>query len=152
MNKRIISNRINEQLNTQLQEDQALNLQKAMKVTPLTCIFITLCGLLLQSSTILALAALSTLIGAFSRNSLYDRVYNIWVKNKVPSLGIARSIGCGFGAMVLSISAYGFYAGYNLLAFATGGFMIILAGLAAITQICFVSKLLRVFKKNKACC
>jgi|GEM_PF-4452469 len=154
INQKAISNRINEQLKDNQDSEQVLKLQKAMKVTPITCMVLTLTGLLLNSPLILLIAASSTLVGAFSNNSLYDRIYNIWAKDKVPPLGAARSIGCGFGAVVLSFSAYSMYNGDALMAYLSAGFMIVLAGLAAVTQICFVSKVLLLLgiKRANSCC
>ncbi|WP_421919460.1 DUF4395 family protein [Marinifilum sp.] len=144
--------RINDQLQCPMSEQESMNLKKAMRVTPISCIVLTSVGLFLHSPYIMWLAAATTLVGAFSRNSMYDRVYNLFAKVKVPPLASARSFGCAFGAIVLSLSGYMFLIGENLYALFLGGFMMLMAGIAAITQICFVSVLLNLFRSEKKTC
>ena len=148
-----ISKRINDQLNSPVDESKIEGLKPAMRVTPITCIIITGIGLFTKSPYIMWLSALTTLIGAFSKLSLYDRVYNAFTKKvKVPPLNISRSIGCGFGAIMLSTSGYMFFIGNFTLGFILGGFMILMASLAAIFQLCFVSLIINLFRKEKISC
>ena len=150
MNKE--TKRINDQLQSPVNEQESMNLKKAMRVTPVSCIILTSIGLILHSPIIMWIAAATTLVGAFSRNSLYDRIYNLFSRVKVPPLGSARSFGCAFGAIVLSASGYLFYIGENLTALLVGAFMVLMAVIAAITQICFISVIMNLFRKEKVTC
>lgn len=150
MNKE--TKRINDQLQYPVTEQEGMSLKKAMRITPISCIALTSIGLILHSPIIMWIAAGTTLVGAFSRNSLYDRVYNLFAKVKVPPLGSARSFGCAFGAIILSASGYLFYIGENMAALITGGFMVLMATIAAITQICFISVFMNLFRKEKKTC
>ena len=150
MNK--VASRINDQLLFPVSEKESTELAGIMRVTPISCIVFTLIGLIFQSHIIMFIVAATTLVGAFSKNSLYDRVYNLLAKTKVPPMGIARSIGCGIGAIVLSCSGYFLYIGDNLSAIIAGGLMITVASIAALTQVCFVTLFINLFRKEKVSC
>lgn len=145
--------RINDQLLERVSEEETLMLKSLMRVTPVSCIILSSLGIVFCSYELMWIAAATTLVGAFTRNSLYDRVYNMFAEKKVPEMGVARSIGCGIGALVLGSSGFFFFTGQTTAGTITGSIMVVVASIAALSQLCFVSLVINLFRKDKiACC
>ena len=120
------------------------NIDMLARWTPVACSLFGIFGIVLQSSWYFIALGLLTSIGAFSKHSFYDYLYNYSIRflinsEKIPEQGNARRLGCGIGAVMYIISGIGFSTGNFYLAYIPSLLMVVLAGFAAVTQICFAS-------------
>lgn len=137
------------------------NLERLARWTPFACAVFGTIGILLQSPDYFLLLGLGTALGAFTRTSFYDLIFNyslryIFQCEKIPQHGNARRLGCGIGATMYLLSGFGFYFHVALLAYIPSLLMIILASFAAITHYCFASAIYAALtstqKKENTCC
>lgn len=112
--------------------------------TPFACALFGTVGLIIRSPVYFFGLGLLTSVGAFTRRSGYDLIYNLIVRHflgtgKAPLQGNQRRLGCGIGAAMYIFSGLGFHLGIPALALGPALMMIVLGGFAAATQICFAS-------------
>jgi len=146
---------------TAKQFEECKNLELLARWTPFACAVFGIIGVLLKSPVYFWLLGLGTSLGAFTRTSFYDLIFNYTLRyifqcEKIPQQGNARRLGCGIGAAMYVLSGFGFYFHVAPLAFFPAFMMIILASFAAITQYCFASAIYTALtssqNKENTCC
>jgi len=120
------------------------NINTLARWTPIACAVAGIVGLIIQQPLYFLALGLLTSIGAFSKISFFDYLYNyvgrfIFGTEKAPAHGKQRQFGCGVGAIMYLLGALGFYLNNVWLSYVPTIFIIIFASLAAVTQWCFAS-------------
>ena len=131
---------------TQFHESAALAWQA--RWTPAACALLGATGLMLRAPWFMATLAALTSVGAFTRRSGYDLLFNATLApllrtGSMPLHGSPRRLGCGIGAAMYALSATGFFLNKPALACGPAWLMVVLAGLAALTNVCFASLVYR---------
>jgi hypothetical protein len=130
------------------------NLKLLARWTPFACGSLGALGLVLRSSAYFWALGTLTLIGAFSSRSVYDQLYQVFLRpivglGEMPRHGAPRRFGCAIGAALFILSGTGFYLQSPMLAVLPALLIIPLAFGAAFTQWCFASALYhRLFGKK----
>lgn len=133
------------------------NIDILTRWTPFSCGCFGALGIYLRIPAYFwALGAL-TFIGAVSHRSIYDYLYQFFVRPLVnlgamPRHGAPRRFGCAIGAVLFILSGTGFYMHSRMLSLLPALIIISLAFIAAFTQWCFASALYRLISGNNADC
>jgi hypothetical protein len=120
------------------------NINRLARWTPITCATAGIAGLIIQQPLYFLVLGLLTTIGAFSKSSFFDYIYNyggrfIFGTEKAPAHGVQRQFGCFVGSLMYLLGALGLYLNDFVLTYVPTIFIVTFALLAAVTQWCFAS-------------
>lgn len=120
-------------------------LAMTLRFTPAVCATLALAGLLLGSPVWLAGMAVVALIGVLLPSGHpIDLLFNHGVRHLVgaeplPPNPAPRRFACGVGLVMLSSAALAFATGHPVLAWALGGFLVVVAAFNTLTNWCLAS-------------
>lgn len=128
--------------------EEASTARTAQRLGPAVCAVGALVGALLGSPPILAIFAVTALIGAVAPNHPLERLYNAWAGRNgrpcLPANRAARRLGCAIGFVFLAGAAVAFAAGASVLGFVLALVIAVTAAFVATSRICVPSMLFTV--------
>lgn len=118
------------------------------------CTISALAGFWLKSGWFFIILGLLTLTGGLTNRSIYDRLYNLFIRpilrtSPIPKHGAQRRFGCAIGGTMFILSGIGFLNQITWLAFSPAIFMIVFAAIAGLSQWCFASSIYMLLFKRK---
>jgi Domain of unknown function (DUF4395) len=124
-----------------------------LRLSPALCAGFATLGTVLASPAVLALLALTALLGAMLPLHPFDLIYNYRVrfvlgKRPLPPNGAPRRFACGIASVWLAATAVLFAAGNLPAGYALGALFVAVAALVATTDICIPSHVYHVLCRH----
>jgi hypothetical protein len=134
-----------------------VHLDMLARWTPFACGCFGTIGMLSGSAGFLWTLGLATLVGAMGTRSVYDWLYEVFLRpitgwGQMPRHGAPRRFGCAIGAGLFLLGGTGFFLNQPLMGYVPLFVIVPLAFVAAFTQWCFASALYRLISRSAGDC
>jgi hypothetical protein len=127
-----------------------------LRFAPAVCLVWTLTGIAFASPVILASLVPFALLGAVLRGHPFDLVYDRVIRPmiatpRLPCYGMPRRFACLMAASTIGSAAAAFATGFDLIGYAIGLTMIVMAAIQVFTGYCIPSAIYGLFFEPIAC-
>jgi hypothetical protein len=139
-----VRKRLEEQGFTGLGDDVLAEVAPWLRWAPVLCTFFMILGLALKSPLVLWLLACTAFMGAFLPFHPFDLLFNYGFRylfgvRPLPHQGPQRRFACAIATAWLFATGWAFYVGADMVGYALGIPLVLVAALVSVTHICIPS-------------